>query len=133
MNRRGLQRFSQSGKLTPRIIGPFEILDRIGVVAHHLALLPQLPSVHNVFQVLILRKYYPDPSQVLDWTVLPLSEDASYEEQPIRILEEKDCVLRGRVIALVRIQWNNYCISESTWEDESEASKSYPHLFPRVV
>ena len=81
----------------------------------------------------MLRRYYPDPSHVLDWTVLPLSEDASYEEQPVRILEKKDCVLRGRIIALVRIQWNNYCTSESTWEDESEASKSHPHLFPRVV
>ena len=81
----------------------------------------------------MLRKYYPDPSHVLDWTVLPLSEDALYEEQSIQILEKKDHVLYGRIILLVKIQWNNYCISESTWEDESEVTKIYLHLFPRVV
>ena len=128
-----MQRFGQNGKLTPRFIGPFEILERIGAVAHHLALLPQLSSVHNGLDVSMLRKYYPDSFHTLDWIVLPLSEDASYEGQSVRILEKKYYVLRGRIIALVRIQWNNYRISESTWEDEREVSKSYPHLFPRVV
>ena len=98
-----MQQFGQSGKLTLRFIGPFKILERIGAVAHRLAFPPQLSSSHNVLQVSMLRKYYPDPSHVLDWTVLPLSEDASYEEQPVRILEKKDCVLRGRIIAFVRI------------------------------
>ena len=77
---RGLQRFGQSGKLAPRFIGPFEILERIGAVAYRLALPPQLPDVHNVFHVSMLRRYnsdphrkpYPDPSHVLDWVELPL-------------------------------------------------------------
>ena len=77
-----------------------------------------------------LGKHYHNPSHVLDWTELPLGEDTSYEEQPIRILEKKDRVLRGRFIPLVRIQWNHHNIAESTWEDENEARKSYPHLFP---
>ena len=64
--RRGLHRFGQSGKLTLRFIGSFEILVRIGAVAHRLALPPQWSSVHNVLHVSMLRKYYPDSSYVLD-------------------------------------------------------------------
>ena len=59
--------FGKSGKLSPRFIGLFEILERIGEVAYRLALPPQLSGVHNVFHVSMLRKYAPDPSYVLDW------------------------------------------------------------------
>ena len=62
----GLQRFGQSGKLTLRFIGSFKVLERIGTVAHRLALPLQWSSVHNVLHVSMLRKYYPDPSHVLD-------------------------------------------------------------------
>ena len=73
-------RFGKSGKLSPRFIGPFEILERIGEVAYRLALPPQLSGVHNVFHVSMLRKYEPDPSHVLDWVDLEVDEDASYKE-----------------------------------------------------
>ena len=66
--------------LSPRFIGPFEILERIGEVAYQLALLPQLLRVHNVFHVSMLSKYEPDPSYVLDWVDLEVDEDFSYEE-----------------------------------------------------
>ena len=62
----GLMHFGHSGKLSPRFIGPFEILHRVGAVAYHLALPPMLASVRNVFHISILRKYEPDPSHVLD-------------------------------------------------------------------
>ena len=75
-------------------------------------------------------QHYPDPTHVLDWAELLLGEDVSYEEQHIHIIERKDHVLRGRVIPLVRIQWNHHNIVESTREDENEVRKSYPHLFP---
>ena len=65
-------RFGKSGKLSPRFIGPFEILERIGEVAYRLALPPQLSRVHDVYHVSMLRKYEPDPSHVLDWTDLCL-------------------------------------------------------------
>ena len=84
--RRGLMRFGKSGKLSPRFIGPFEILERIGEVAYHLVLLPQLSGVHDVFHICMLRKYEPDPSHVLDWTDLEVDEDVSYEEGPVRVL-----------------------------------------------
>ncbi|CAL9030488.1 unnamed protein product [Prunus brigantina] len=63
--RRGVKRFGKIGKLAPRFIGPFEILERIGEVAYKLALPPQLSNTHNVFPVSILRKYEPDPTHRL--------------------------------------------------------------------
>ena len=58
--------FSKHGKLSPRFIGPFDILERISVVAYRLALPPSMPGVHEVFHVSMLRKYTPDPAHVVD-------------------------------------------------------------------
>ena len=64
--KRGVVRSGKRGKLSPRFIGPFEILERIGVVAYRLALPPNMSGVHEVFHVSMLRKYTPDPSHVVD-------------------------------------------------------------------
>ena len=66
MPKRGVVRSDKRGKLSPRFIGPFEILERIGVVAYRLALPPNMSGVHEVFHVSMLRKYAPDPSHVVD-------------------------------------------------------------------
>ena len=66
MPKRGVVRFGKRGKLSPRFIGPFEVLKRIGTVAYRLALLPSMIGVHEVFHVSILRKYTPDPAHVVD-------------------------------------------------------------------
>lgn len=86
-------RFGKSEKLSPRFIGPFEILERIEEVAYHLALPPQLFGVHDVFHICMLRKYELGPSHVLDWMELEVNEDTSYEERPVRVLDTRDQVL----------------------------------------
>ncbi|XP_059636704.1 uncharacterized protein LOC132278820 [Cornus florida] len=82
--RKGLMHFGRSGKLFPRFIGPFEILDCIGEVVYRLALPPHLEKVHNVFHVFILRKYEPDPSHILRWVDIEVDENATYEEGQCR-------------------------------------------------
>ena len=67
MPKRGVVGFSKRGKLSPRFIGPLEILERIGTVAYRLALPPSMSGVHEVFHVSMLRKYIPDPAHVMDW------------------------------------------------------------------
>ena len=67
MPKRGVVRFDKRGKLSPRYIGPFEILEKVGTVAYRLALLLSLSGVHEVFHVSMLRKYTPDPAHVVDW------------------------------------------------------------------
>ncbi|KAL0537638.1 hypothetical protein IC582_026621 [Cucumis melo] len=75
---RGVLRFERRGKLSPRFVGPFEILERIGPVAYRLALPPSLSTVHDVFHVSMLRKYMPDPSHVVDYEPLEIDENLSY-------------------------------------------------------
>ena len=117
------------GKLSPRYIGPFEILQRIGEVAYRLALPPQLSGVHNVFHVSLLKKYIPDASHALKWEELKLDEDATFEERPVRILDRREKKLRGKTITLVRVLWRHQGIEESTWEREDAIRANHPQLF----
>ena len=82
--------FGKKGKLSPRYIGPFEILERVGKVAYKLALPLELAVVHNVFHVSMLRKYVSDPSHVLEREPIEVREDLTYQEQPEQILDRKD-------------------------------------------
>ena len=67
---KGVMRFGKKGKLSPRFMGPFEILDRVGEVAYRLALSPSLSVLHPVFYVSMLRKYHGEPSHVLDFSTV---------------------------------------------------------------
>ena len=69
---KGIMRFGKKGKLSPRFIGPFEILERVGDLAYRLTLPPNLSSVHNVFHVSMLRKYIFDPTHVLSYDLLEI-------------------------------------------------------------
>ena len=62
---KGVMRFGVKGKLSPRFIGPFEILERVGDMAYRLALPPRLSEIHNVFHVSMLKKYVSNPSYVI--------------------------------------------------------------------
>ena len=93
MPKRGVVRFRKWGKLSPRYIGPFEVLERVGTVAYQLALPQSLSSVHAVFHVSMLRKYTPDPTHVVDWGELVVDKDGTFEEGPVRIMDSREQVL----------------------------------------
>lgn len=95
-------------KLSPRFIGPFEILEHIGEVAYQLALLLALSCVHNVFHVSMLKKYIANPDHVIQFTDFELNNDMIYEEQPIKIMDFKEQVLRRPIIPYVKVQWSNH-------------------------
>ena len=110
--------FEKKGKLSPRFVGPFEILKRIGVVAYRLALppflSPFLSAIHNVFHVSMLRKYVADPSHVVDYEPLEIDENLSYVVQPVEILDREVMMLRNRGISLVKVLWQNHRVKEAT-------------------
>ena len=83
MPKRGVVMFGKPGKLSPRFIGPFEILERIGTIAYRLALSPSMSGVHEVFHVSMLRKYTPNPAHVVDWGQIEVDTDGTFEEGPI--------------------------------------------------
>ncbi|XP_073275445.1 uncharacterized protein [Primulina huaijiensis] len=111
-------RFGMKGKLAPRYVGPYEILQRIGTLAYRLALPPSLSCIHDVFHVSMLRKYEPDPSHVLDIYEVQLDPDVSYIERPICILERSERKLRSKLIPMVKVQWEHRGVEEATWETE---------------
>ena len=122
-------RFSKRGKLSPRFIGPFEMLERIGIVAYRLALPPSMSGVHEVFHVSMLLKYTPDPSHVVDWGQIEVDTDETFEEGPVCILDSRDQVLRRKTVRLVRVLWRHYGVEESTWKREDTTWATYPFLF----
>ncbi|KAL0550022.1 hypothetical protein IC582_014518 [Cucumis melo] len=126
---RGVLRFERRGKLSPRFVGPFEILERIGPVAYRLALPPSLSTVHDVFHVSMLRKYVPDPSHVVDYEPLEIDENLSYAEQPVEVLAREVKTLRNKEIPLVKVLWRNHRVEEATWEREDDMRSRYPELF----
>ncbi|XP_038975919.1 uncharacterized protein LOC120106896 [Phoenix dactylifera] len=126
---RGVTRFGRHGKLSPRYIGPFEVLAKVGKVAYKLALPPELSGIHDVFHVSLLRRYIPDSSHVLQYEPLQINEDLTYEEAPLRIVDKKEQILRRRTIPYVKVQWANHTEREATWELEEEMRQSYPQLF----
>ena len=93
MPKREVVGFGKQGKLSPRFIGPFEILERVGTVAYQLALPPSMSGVHEVFHVSMLRKYTPDPAHVVNWGQIEVDMDGTFEEGLVRILDSCDQVL----------------------------------------
>ena len=129
MPKRGVVRFGKRGKLSPRFIGPFEILERVGTVAYRLALPPSMSGVHEVFHVSMLQKYTLYPAHVVDMGQIEVGTDGTFEEGPVCILDSRDQVLRCKTVRLVRVLWRHYGVEESTWEREDTMRATYPFLF----
>ena len=90
--KRGVVRFGKRGKLSPRFIRPFEILEMVGTVPYRLVFPPSMSGVHEVFHVSILQKYTPDPAHVVDWGQIEVDTDGNFEEGPVCILDSRDQV-----------------------------------------
>ena len=131
MPKRGVIRFGKRGKLSPRYIGPFEVLERVGTVAYRLALPLSFSSVHEVFHVSMLWKYTPDPTHIVDWDELVVDANVTFEEGPVRIMDSREKVLRGKTVRLVKVLWQHRGVEEVTWESEDTIRINYPFLFDR--
>ena len=129
MHKRGVVRFGKQGKLSPRFIRPFEILERVGTVACWLALPPSMSSVHKVFHISMLWRYTPDPADVVDWGEIEVDTDGTFEEGLVCIMDSRDQVLRSKTVRLVRVLWQHCGVDESTREREDTMRATYPFLF----
>ena len=129
MPKRGVVRFGKRGKLSPRFIGPFEILERVGTVAYRLALPPNMSGVHEVFHVSMLRRYTPDPAHVMDWGEIEVDTHGTFEEGPMCIMDSRDQVLRRKTVRLVRVLWQHRGVEKSMWEHKDTMWATYPFLF----
>ena len=126
---KGIMRFGNKGKLSPRYIGPYEIVERIGPLAYRLALPPELSRIHDVFHVSMLHRYRSDPSHVIKDSEVKIAENLSYIEEPVSIIDRRIKQLRQREIPMVKVNWKNHGVEEATWETEEKMRRDYPHFF----
>ena len=127
--KRGVVRFGKRGKLLPRFIEPFEILERVGIVAYQLALPHSMSGVHEVFHVSMLRKYTSDPTLVVDWGEITVDTNGTFEKGPVCIMDSRDQVLRRKTVRLMKVLWQHRGVKETTWEREDTMRATYPFLF----
>ena len=113
-----VMRFGENGKLSPRFIRPYEVIEKVGLVAYRLALPPKLEKIHNVFHVSMLRRYRSNPSHVVSSETIELKLDLTYEEGPVEILAQEVKELQKKRIPLVKVLWRNHKTKEATWESK---------------
>ena len=124
-----VMRFKKKGKLSPRFIGPYEVIEKVGPVACRLALPLELEKIHNVFHVSMLRRYRSDLPHVVSSETIELRPDLTYEEEPVEILAREVKEMRNKMIPLVKVLWRNHKTEEATWESEETMWQQYPQLF----
>ena len=96
-------RFGKKGKLSPRFIGLYEVIEKVSPVAYKLALPPDLEKIHNVFHVSMLRRYKSNPSHVVSLEMIELRPDLTYKEEPVEILAQEVKELQKKRIPLVKV------------------------------
>nr|GEZ81586.1 putative reverse transcriptase domain-containing protein [Tanacetum cinerariifolium] len=127
--RKGVVRFGKRSKLSPRYVGPFEIVERIGPVAYRLRLPKELVGVHDTFHVSKLKKYLADVNLHVPLDEVKIDDKLCFVEEPIEILDRGVKKLKRRWIPIVNVRWNSRRGPEFTWEQEDEMKHKYPYLF----
>ena len=125
----GVRRALKSRKLSPKFIGPFEVLERVGSVAYQIALPPKFSNLHPVFHVSQLRKYIHDPSHVIHLDPIEVQDNLTYDVVPLKIIDWRNKQLRGKTISLVKVVWSSTDDGDATWESEEQMKEKYPYLF----
>ncbi|KAD4584207.1 hypothetical protein E3N88_21808 [Mikania micrantha] len=126
---KGVIRFGKRGKLSPRYVGPFEILKRIGPVAYQLKLPDELSGVQDVFHVSNLKKCLSDETLIVPLEEIQVDEQLRFIEEPAEIMDREVKQLKQSKIPIVKVRWNSRRGPEFTWEREDQMMKKYPHLF----
>ncbi|GJY12996.1 putative reverse transcriptase domain-containing protein [Tanacetum coccineum] len=129
---KGVVRFGKKGKLAPRFVGPFEIVEKVGPVAYRLDLPEELNGVHDTFHVSNLKKCLADPTLKVPLDEIRVDAKLNFVEEPVEILEREFKKLKRSRIAIVKVRWNSKRGPEFTWEREDQMKLKYPHLFSNV-
>ncbi|GJS78639.1 putative reverse transcriptase domain-containing protein [Tanacetum coccineum] len=130
---KGVVHFGKRGKLNPRYVGPFKVLEKVGEVAYKLELPEELSRVHNTFHVSNLKKCHADEPLAVPLDGLHLDDKLHFVEEPLEIVGREVKRLKRSRIPLVKVRWNSKRGPEFTWEREDQFKKKYPHLFTKTT
>nr|GEW56862.1 putative reverse transcriptase domain-containing protein [Tanacetum cinerariifolium] len=130
---KGVVRFGKRGKLNPRYVGPFNVLERVADVAYKLDLPEELSRVHNTFHVSNMKKCHADEPLVVPLDGLHMEDKLHFVEEPVEIMDHEVKRLKQIQIPLVKVRWNSKRGPEFTWEREDQFRKKYPHLFTKTA
>nr|GEU62803.1 putative reverse transcriptase domain-containing protein [Tanacetum cinerariifolium] len=123
---KGVVRFGKTSMLASRYVGPFEILERIGVVAYWLRLPDELNSVHDTFHVSNLKRCLADANLHVPLDEIKVDKTLCFVEEPVEIMDREIKKLKHRKIALVKVRWNSKRGLDFTWEHEDQMRIKYP-------
>ncbi|GJT89925.1 hypothetical protein Tco_1078770 [Tanacetum coccineum] len=130
---KGVVRFGKRGKLNPRYVGPFKVLEKVGSVAYKLELPEELSTVHNTFHVSNLKKCHADEPLAVPLDALHFNDKLQFVEEPVEIMDREVKWLKRSRIPLVKVRWNSKRGPKFTWEHEDQFMKKYPHLFTKTT
>ncbi|KAK8924224.1 hypothetical protein KSP39_PZI019451 [Platanthera zijinensis] len=126
---KGVSRIRRLKKLSPRYLGPFEVVERVGEAAYRLALSADLGGLHDVFHISVLRKAVKEAAQVVENDRVPVEYGLTTRVRPIRIEDRAEKQLRNKVVGMVKVRWDNCDREELTWEREQTMRAEFPELF----
>ncbi|GJV30743.1 hypothetical protein Tco_1387191 [Tanacetum coccineum] len=130
---KGVVHFGKRGKLNPRYVGPFKVIERVGTVAYKLELPQQLSRVHNMFHVSNLKKCLSDESLVIPLEELRVDDKLHFVEEPVEVMDREIKQLKRSRIPIIKVRWNSKRGPEFTWEREDQFKQKYPHLFTKTA
>ncbi|GJS64930.1 putative reverse transcriptase domain-containing protein [Tanacetum coccineum] len=126
-------RFGKRGKLNPRYVGPFKVLEKVGAVAYKIELPQELSRGHNTFHVSNLKKCYADEPLVVLLDGLHIDDKLHFIQEPVKIMDREVKQLKRSRILIIKVRWNSKRGPEFTWEREDQFRKKYPHLFTKTA
>ena len=108
-------------------------MTKVGKIAYQLELPPELSEVHSVFHISQLRRCISPPEKRTNMAEIELAKDLTYEEKPIRILDQTERVTRSKEIRFYKVQWEHHTEEEATWEREEFLGTAYPEWFSKAT
>ncbi|GJU45662.1 putative reverse transcriptase domain-containing protein [Tanacetum coccineum] len=104
---KGVVHFGKRGKLNPRYVGPFKVLEKVGEVAYKLELPEELSRVHNTFHVSNMKKCHADEPLAIPLDGLHLDDKLHFVEEPVRNVGPEVKTVEAKLIPLVKVSWNS--------------------------